>query len=218
MPERYSVSSETMAQNVLAPPSPAGHGGLRERKRTETRRRIADAAARLATANGIPATTVDDIAAAAQVGRATFFRYFDSKELAIATGLSDAAVFVLSALLIEQPAALGPLDAIRAAYAELGRDFARNRRMFLEQALLSRSSPAMFAWTLHLYVDWEIAIATAVEPRFRGLRANDARPRMLGAMTMAAARLACDEWIAQGGGNDLPALIQRHLAAIQVDP
>lgn len=190
---------------------------LRERKRTETRRRIADEAVRLASARGIPATTVDDIAAAADIGRATFFRYFDSKELAIATGLSDAAVFVLAALLAEQPAALGPLDAVRAAYAELGRDFGANRQMFLEQALLSRSSPAMFAWTLHLYVDWEMAIAAAVGPRFGDLSPDDPRPRMLGAMTMAAARLACDEWVERGGGDDLPDLIQRHLAAIHID-
>jgi len=197
-----------MAQNVGP--------GLRERKRSETRRRIAAAAVRLASAHGIGATTADDIAAAADVGRATFFRYFDSKELAIATGLSDVAVFVLSAILAEVPAELGPLDAVRAAYAELGNDFARDREMFLDQALLSRSSPAMQAWTLRLYVDWEIAIAEAVAPRFTDLSADDPRPRMLGAMTMAAARLACDAWVGHGGGDDLPELIQRHLAAIEI--
>lgn len=189
---------------------------LRERKRSETRRRIADEAVRLASAQGIAATTADDIAAAAEVGRATFFRYFDSKELAIATGLSDAAVFVLSAMLTDLPAALAPLDAVRAAYERLGEDFASNRQMFLEQAQLSRSSPAMQAWTLHLYVDWEIAIADALRPRFEDLEPDDPRPRMLGAMTMAAARLACDAWVADGGGNDLPERIQTHLAAIEV--
>ena len=193
-----------------------GDLGLRERKRIETRRRIADEAVRLASARGIAATTVDEIAAAADIGRATFFRYFESKELAIASGLSDVAVFVLSTILTELPADLGPLEAIRGAHAVLGEDFERDRQMFLDQALLTRSSPAMYAWTLHLYVDWEIAIADAVAPRFPDLAPDDPRPRMLGAMTMAAARLACDRWVDDDGRSDLPLLIQQHLAAIEV--
>lgn len=181
-----------------------------------TRQRIADAAARLATEQGVAATTADQIAAAAGIGRATFFRHFDSKELAVASGLSDTAIYVLSAVLAEVPPEVGPLDAVRAAYRRLGEDFESNRQMFLDQAELSRSSPAMVAWTLHLYVDWEIALADAVRPRFRDLRADDPRPRMLGALVMAAARLACDDWVADGGRGDLPALIQRHLDAIAV--
>lgn len=200
----------------MAQTTATGATGLRERKRVETRRRIADEAVRLASAHGIAATTVDEIAAAADIGRATFFRYFDSKELAIAAGLSDVAVFVLSTILAELPDHLGPLDAVRLAHAVLGEDFDRDRQMFLEQAQLTRSSPAMYAWTLHLYVDWEIAIADAVAPRFADLAPDDPRPRMLGAMVMAAARLACDIWVADGGRSDLPALIQQHLAAIEI--
>ncbi len=188
--------------------------GLRERNRVATQQRIADAAARLAVEQGVAATTVDEIATAAGVGRATFFRYFDSKELAVAAGLSGAGAYVLAGVLAEVDGELGPLDAVRAAYARLGEDFRALRPMFLEQALLSRSSPAMLAWTLHLYVDWEVAIADAVAPRFVDLRPGDPRPRMLGALTMAAARLACDAWLLDGGRGDLPALIQEHLAAL----
>ncbi|GAA1526465.1 TetR family transcriptional regulator [Nocardioides humi] len=190
--------------------------GVRARRRAEVRERIADAAARLASEQGIAATTADDIAAAAGVGRATFFRYFDSKELAIATGLSGAGAYVLAEVLAGVDPALGPLDAVRVAYAALGEDFADRREMFAEQAALSRESAAMLAWTLHLYVDWEIAVADAVAPRFAGLRPGDPRPRMLGALTMAAARLACDAWLADGAEGDLPALIQEHLAAVEL--
>jgi AcrR family transcriptional regulator len=189
---------------------------VRELKKGATRARLADVAARLATERGIAATTVDEITSEAGVGRATFFRYFDSKELAVAHGLSGAGAYVLAGVLREVDPALGPVDAVRAAYDELGRDFELHRQMFYEQAMLSRSSPAMFAWTLHLYVDWEIAIADAVAPRFTDLTEDDPRPRMLGAMTMAAARLAWDAWLDDGGRGDLPALTQRHLAAIDL--
>lgn len=187
---------------------------LRERKRTETRRRIAEEAVRLVSEQGIPATTVDQIADAAGVGRATFFRYFESKELAIATGLSEVAVYVLSAILDDLPVHLGPLDAVRAAHAELATTFAEHRQMYLDQALLSRSSPAMFAWTLLFYVDWEVAIARSVAPRFPDLAPDDPRPRMVGAMAMAAARLACDQWVDDGGRGDLPALMDQHLSTL----
>jgi AcrR family transcriptional regulator len=188
----------------------------RERNRSATQRRIADAAVRLASAQGVSGTTVDEIAAAAQVGRATFFRHFDSKELAVATGLSDAGAYVLAKVLADVPADLGPLDAVRAAYAVLGQNFEMRRAMFLEQSLLSRSSPAMYAWTLYLYVDWEVVIAEAVRARFDDRVGDDPRPRMLGALVMSAARLACDAWVADEGHGDLPALIQKYLAAVDL--
>jgi AcrR family transcriptional regulator len=192
--------------------------GLRADKRAETRRRIAEAAARLASEQGIAATTVDQIAVAAGVGRATFFRYFDSKELAVATGLSEVAIFVFASVLSDIAGDLGPLEAVRASHATLAASFEQHREEFLEQALLSRSSLAMQAWTLQLYVEWEVAIAELIAPRFDDLATGDPRPRMIGAMTMAAVRLACDEWVADGGHTDLPELIRTHLGAIEVAP
>lgn len=191
-------------------------GGRRARKRVETRRRIADHAAQLVAERGMSATTVDQIAEAAGVGRATFFRYFDSKELAVATGLSEVAVFVFASVLAEMPDDLGPLDAVRAAQTTLAGTFQEHRQEFLEQALLSRSSLAMQAWTLQLYVEWEVAIAELIAPRFDDLLPDDPRPRMVGALTMAAVRLACDEWVAGGGRTDLPQLIRTRLDVIEV--
>ncbi|MBC3193789.1 TetR family transcriptional regulator [Pseudonocardia sp. C8] len=51
--------------------------------RAEVRRDLVAAAARLFTDRGYDETTVDDIAAAAGVGRRTFFRYFRGKEDAL---------------------------------------------------------------------------------------------------------------------------------------
>lgn len=188
--------------------------GVRQEKRAETRQRIAEQAARLAAEHGIAATTADRIAEAAGVGRATFFRYFESKELAVAAGLSDVGLYVFTSLVRVQPAHLSPVDAVRATHAALGEDYAQRRQMYLDQALLTRSSPAMYAWMLHLYVDWEVAIGEAVAPRFPDLVEDDPRPRLVGALTMAAIRLACDEWVAGDGSGDLPELIRRHLAPL----
>lgn len=197
-----------MSQNVKP--------GLRERKRVETRRRISEAAVRLVSEHGIPATTVDEIAEAAGVGRATFFRYFESKELAIATGLSEVAVYVLISVLRDLPPELGPLEAVRASHTAIGTQFEPDLGELLEQAQLSTSSLAMRAWTLQLYVEWEVAIAEVIAPRFDDLVPNDPRPRMIGAMNMAAIRLARDEWIAADGHGELLELVQKYLAVIEV--
>ncbi len=200
---------------VDAPPGAEGPG-LRERKRTETRRRIAAAAVELVTTQGIAATTVDQIAASAEVGRATFFRYFESKELAIATGLSEVAVYVLAAALADLPPELGPVEALRAAQAAIGARLPPDMTEVHDQAILSTGTPAMRAWTLQFYVDWEASIAELIAPRFDDLTADDPRPRMLAAMNMAAIRLARDEWLDTDGRGDLPALVQKYLGAVTV--
>ena len=57
--------------------------GLRDRKRIETRHRIADSARSLALEQDIDHTTIEQIAARADISPRTFFNYFDSKEDAV---------------------------------------------------------------------------------------------------------------------------------------
>ena len=54
--------------------------GRRERKKEETKRKIFEAAVKLFTDKGFVATTVDDLAEAADVAKGTFFNYFPRKE------------------------------------------------------------------------------------------------------------------------------------------
>jgi len=187
--------------------------GLRERKRRATAERISAAAARLALERGMAATTIEEIAAAAEVGRASFFRYFDNKERAVAEGLTGVWLAMITDAVRRQPAELGPFDAVRAAFAELAPGAGRMRDVTLSQARLSRSSAALSAWTLQVYASYEDAIAEAVAPRFAKLRRRDPRPRLLGALVMAAIRLALDDWVAADGKGDLLALIDRNLAS-----
>jgi AcrR family transcriptional regulator len=54
--------------------------GLRERKKAKTRWAIQEHAMRLFGEQGYAATTIDQIAAAAEISPSTFFRYFATKE------------------------------------------------------------------------------------------------------------------------------------------
>jgi AcrR family transcriptional regulator len=90
--------------------------GLRERKKAKTHAAIQEHALRLFREQGYEATTVEQIAAAADVSQSTFFRYFPSKEDVV---LHDAFDPILFASFGEQPAELTPIQALRASMAEV---------------------------------------------------------------------------------------------------
>jgi AcrR family transcriptional regulator len=87
--------------------------GLRERKKIRTRQAIRREAFRLIEENGYSATTIEQIADAADVSPSTFFRYFPSKESLL---LADDLDPLILATLQAQPADLSPTQAIRRAY------------------------------------------------------------------------------------------------------
>ncbi len=63
--------------------------GLRERKKQEVRRRIIAAATTLITENGLEATTMEDIAASAEVSVGTVYNYFGTKNALLLAGVED---------------------------------------------------------------------------------------------------------------------------------
>jgi AcrR family transcriptional regulator len=94
----------------------SGAGGLRERKKARTRASIRDHALRLFREQGYQATTVEQIAAAAEVSPSTFFRYFPTKEDVI---LQDDVDVLMIEAFERQPAGLSPVAAVRAAEREM---------------------------------------------------------------------------------------------------
>ena len=191
--------------------------GLRERKRLATHQRIADEAARLASEKGVAATTIEEIAAAAQIGRATFFRYFDAKEVAVAEGFSLPWLHLVIDNLDAQPEGLTAMEAVRETFGGFAPILdADGTSLVLQQARMAVASPGLQAWTLHVYVRFEKAIAASVAGRFPDLVPDDPRPLLVGALTMSAVRISLDTWLASDGRKDLPSLLQSALRSVQV--
>jgi AcrR family transcriptional regulator len=91
--------------------------GLRERKKQQTKQALERAAFDLFARQGYVETTVEDIAAAAQVSRASFFRYFGSKEDVLATD-DDLRREAFMTSFTSQPADRPVLVAIKTAVRE----------------------------------------------------------------------------------------------------
>jgi AcrR family transcriptional regulator len=92
--------------------------GLRERKKQRTRTTLIDAAVELCGRQGFERTTVDQIAAIADVSPRTFSRYFVTKD-AIALALIDEAVDRSAAALATQPADISHLEALRRSFVTM---------------------------------------------------------------------------------------------------
>ena len=95
-------------------PGPAP--GLRERKKARTRAAIREHALRLFGEQGYHTTTVEQIAAAAEVSPSTFFRYFPTKEDVV---LQDDMEQLILEAIDRQPPELGPVATVRAAMREM---------------------------------------------------------------------------------------------------
>jgi len=188
--------------------------GLRERKREATRVRIAEEAARLATARGVAGVTADQIAEAADISRATFFRFFATKETAIAEGFSGPKVDELLDVLRAQPLDLEPLAAVAQTFRDLGQQLDdETRHLVLEQARIAQDSPALQAWMASAWLRDEQLVSAVLAERL-GLAPDDPRARMVAAVAMAAMRTGLERWAAADGEADLAKLFDDALHVV----
>src|SRR3954452_6498097 len=106
----------------------------RERRKEETRSQIFQAAMRLFERKGVFNTTVEEIAASADVAKGTFFNYFPSKE-AILTKLADRQVGVIKKAADEAKDA----PSMRAILISMAHDLAAGpaRSQMMLRSLLS---------------------------------------------------------------------------------
>jgi AcrR family transcriptional regulator len=104
--------------------------GLRERKKARTRDAIQRHALRLFREQGYDATTIEQIAEAAEVSPSTFFRYFPTKEDLV---LSDEYDPMILAAFHGQPAGVPPVRALRDAIRSVSAGFGAEERAAIEE-------------------------------------------------------------------------------------
>ena len=171
----------------------AARPGLRERKKAKTRAAIRQHALRLFREQGYDATTVEQIAEAAEVSHTTFFRYFPTKEDVV---LQDNMELIWIDALRAQPPGLPPVEALRAslrdAFASLSPgDLAKIR----ETTDFALSVPAVRARMLDDLARTIQVMATALAER-TGRSPDDFEVRTLAG---AALGVAISSWFTAQG-------------------
>jgi AcrR family transcriptional regulator len=121
-------------------------GGLRERKKAKTKSAIQRHAVRLFTEQGYAATTVEQVAEAAEVSPSTVFRYFPTKEELVVFDPYDPVIF---AAFEQQPPELSLVEAwrhaLRSGFENMTGDEVRAQ---LERGKLVLSVPELWGATL----------------------------------------------------------------------
>ena len=165
--------------------------GLRERKKARTRAAIREHALRLFREQGYAATTVDQIAEAADVSPSTFFRYYPTKEDVV---LQDDLDVLALAAFEAQSRDLSPVAAFRAAareaFAALDEDDLAKLR---ETAEMTLTVPELRARAMDEYTRTIGVIAEAAAKR-SGRDANDFAVKILAGAIVGVIMAATMPW------------------------
>ena len=195
---------------AMTEPAPPPTEGLRERHRKRTEAMLEEAALRLFEERGFDLVTVDDIAAAADVSRRTFFRYFATKEDVVLADQPRRLEELRDALAVrppEEPA----LTALRHALLSLADGHEQDRELLLRRAKLMRATPSLQVRWMGAQRNWEQAVTEMVADRLGVDPVADLRPGVIAASTLASLRIAIALWVTGGGRSDLVAMVGQAL-------
>lgn len=179
--------------------------GIRERKKIERRQLIEQSALALFETNGFAATTIEDIATAADIAPRTFFSYFATKEDVV---LADYAARLqrITSELEQRPADEVPWGALRAAFMAVASDYQRQRQDLIRRFTIMATTPSVQARNLQLQAGWEDTLAQSLARRM-GDTPGHADPRLLAGAALAGMRASLHKWFATGHRSPLPTVL-----------
>jgi AcrR family transcriptional regulator len=185
--------------------------GLRERKKLKTREAIQRTAMRLFDKQGYEETTIEEIAAAAEISPSTFFNYFPTKEdVVLFDAFDPMAIQMFRDLPKDRPLSVGLRTVLEALSAALEHDeqviFARGR-LFLEVPELRAR-----VWD---EVERTQLLITQVLAERTGRRPDDFELRVIARILTAALFEASMEWMRTKGRSGLVELFNRALDVVE---
>ena len=183
------------------------------RRRATSRQELEAAAFRLFAERGFEATTVEDIARAAGIGRRTFFRYFPSKN-DVPWGAFEDELQQMRAQLKACPPEVPLMDAIRVTLVEFNRVDPEVVPLHRERMELILRVPTLFAHSTLRFTAWRAVVAEFVAER-TGCRPDGLAPQAIAHAVLGVAVAAYEHWL-DDPSSDLGTLLDgamRELAA-----
>ena len=190
-------------------------GGARARARQAVRVQVAAVVTELVLENGYEETTVDDICAAAEISRSTFFRYFPSKEDALFGGASDAGERLLDAL-VARPADEAPWVAMRRALDPLIEQYVAGDTQIRRLVRLMVNTPVLAARHREKNARWhellqpELARRLGTDPD----DASDPRAHAVIAAALGCVDVALRAWTSSDHAPELTVILDRAMGAV----
>ncbi|WP_405998856.1 TetR/AcrR family transcriptional regulator [Streptomyces sp. NBC_00829] len=204
-----AASARTPSRDALTAAHP--QLGLRERKKLRTRIAIRRATYALIEEQGYEATTIEQIAEAAEVSPSTVFRYFPTKEDIVLTDEYDP---VLEAELRARPADEPMLDSLRhvvkTALSEQAGEEGGHEEMLVRTRLMLEV-PAVRSRMMESMSVTGRLMCRAIAER-TGRNEDDLEVRVYAMGVMGALLEATMYWAERGHTDDLGALVDRALA------
>lgn len=179
---------------------------LRSRKQQLVRDAIFDAAVETFAAKGFDDTTIEDVARAAGVSRASFFRYFSSKDDLLAQNVMKYGAALVGAIRA-CPASFSSFQIMRETVLSIALQTGTHPRTRQVIDISLRSASAMQAHASRL-IEVEESVAIAFAERIKGQSKDDLEPRLLAAMTVSTMNVAIMSWY-RGDYHDLSAAVEQ---------
>jgi AcrR family transcriptional regulator len=179
---------------------------LRDRRKRRTAEAIVAGSLELFTERGFDRTTIDQIAASADISRRTFFRYFaDKEELFFAE--DERLLEVIEATLDDAPAGEPVLELARRATRALAANSVADPERRLARERLIAATPALQARRMAKNLRWEQAIAARLVER----GSTEQEALLVPKLALACFQAAYERWV-RHPGQDLPALVDESFA------
>jgi TetR/AcrR family transcriptional regulator, regulator of mycofactocin system len=163
------------------------------RRRATSQQELEVAAFGLFAAQGFEATTVDEIAAAAGIGRRTFFRYFPSKN-DVPWGAFEDELQRMRVRLKACPPEVPLMDAIRLALVDFNRVDPAQVPLHRRRMELILRVPTLLAHSTLRFTAWRAVVAEFVAER-TGRRPDDLAPQAIAHAVLGVSVAAYEHWL-----------------------
>jgi mycofactocin system transcriptional regulator len=181
------------------------------RRPVTSRSEIEHIALDLFTARGFETTTVDDIAAAAGIGRRTVFRYYASKN-DIPWGAFDEQLDRMRETFAALPDELSVLAGVRAAVLRFNDVHPDELPWHRRRLRLILGTPALQAHSTLRYAAWRRVVAEYAGRRL-GVPAEELAPQAIGHASLGVALAAHERWL--DGDGDLQTLLDQVFRSLE---
>lgn len=179
---------------------------LRSRKQQFVRDAIFDAAIDLFAAKGFDETTVEEVAQAAGVSRASFFRYFSSKDDLLAQNVMKYGLALIAAIKACPPS-FTSFEVMRQTVLSVAKETVNHPRTRQVIDIAQRSASAMQAHMSRM-IEVEGMVAAAFAERLGNSPEDELESRLVATLTLSAMNVAIISWH-RGNSQQLPAAVDQ---------